>query len=164
MDWNRNLAAKALSSRSVRGNFTYKDGGVDVTVHPFVSIAKTGEPSKTLPGATQNLGTLLAPAVGYVQDIGYQIEELKALLYVLSVTEPSWFYLGAVRHTSLSKPDESVFDSTAVFFPYFTDAGVFDCYVFQSGKELTLDQFISQNPNITIHLERVRATEGFLPR
>lgn len=163
LDWNRNLAAKALSSRSVRGNFTYANGGVDVTLHPFVSVMGQSA-SSDLPGAAQSSEPLIAPAVGYVQDIGYRIEELQALLYVLAVTEPSWFYLGAVRHTSLSKPDESVFDSTAVFFPYFTDAGVFDCYVFQSGKELTLAQFITQNPNITIHLERVRATEGFLPR
>lgn len=149
LDWNRHLAEKLFSIRSSKGNFTWDTCGVDVTDNFFVSkITDDGR---------------VIPAHQYVQNVGYKAEDLKPLMYVLAVTEPDWFFLGAVRHTSAYKADESVFDSNAVFFPFFRNGGKFDCVVFQNGKELTLEQFIKNNPGAYIHFERVKASSIFDP-
>ena len=149
LDWDRNLATEVLNARSIRSNYTYKTGGVDVTLEPFV--------------ANVSDGGKLQKSVGYVKNVGYRTESLKPLLYVLGVTEPSYFYLGAVRHSSTVSAEDSVFDSSAVFFPYFDANGMFCCTVFQSGKEFTLEQFEAQNPDSYVHLERIRTTENFAP-
>ncbi len=149
LDWVRNAAVQVLNARSVRNNYTFKTGGVDVTVEPFVStLSKDGK---------------LEKSVGYIKDVGYQVEGLKSLFYVLGVTEPSYFYIGAVRHSSSASAEDSVFDSSAVFFPYFDEQGRYYCSVFQSGKEFSIEQFAAQNPGAFVHLERVRTAERFEP-
>ena len=144
LDWDRHLAAKALSARSVKNNYTYITGGVDVTDRFFVS--ETTADSRVV------------SASSYVPNVGYKVESLRPLLYVLANREPGWFFLGAIRHTSKTKVDEAVFDGNAVFFPYITDKGKFACSVFQNGTEISLDKFMENNPGASIHLERVKAT------
>ena len=82
----------------------------------------------------------------------------------MSVTESGWFYIGAIRHSSSKKVDESVFDESASFFPYFDEQGKFNCVVFQSGHEMTLDEFLENNDSANVHLERVQATDIFIPQ
>ncbi|HAK68225.1 MAG TPA: hypothetical protein DEO40_02690 [Treponema sp.] len=144
LDWNRHLAEKAVSMRSVKGTYNFSTGGVDVTENSFVSVL-------TDDGR-------IVPALGYLKNIGYQAESLMAQFYILAINEPSWFYIGAIRHSSSSKPDESVFDGNAAFFPYFRSDGRFDCVVFQNGREITLAQFIKNNPGAYVHLERIKSS------
>ncbi len=145
LDWDRHLAEKALSARSVKNNYTYITGGVDVNERFFVS--ETTADSRVV-------GT-----VSYTPNVGYKIESLRALLYVLANREPGWFFLGAIRHTSKTKVDEAVYDGNAVFFPYITDKGKFACSVFQNGTEISLDKFMESNEGATVHLERVKASD-----
>ena len=150
LDWNRHLAEKVASIRSVKHNYDYKTGGVDVNENFFISeIQEDGR---------------IVPSLGYTKNVGYESRKLQSILYVLAATEPSWFYIGAIRHTSRISTGESVFDGNAAFFPYFRDDGKFDCVVFQNGKELTIRQFITNNPNAYVHLERIKAYEGFDPQ
>ncbi|MBO7638393.1 MAG: hypothetical protein J6S91_05390 [Treponema sp.] len=147
LDWDRHLAAKALSARSLKNNYTYVTGGVDVTDRFFVSEITAD--------------SRVATASSYVPNVGYKVESLRPLLYVLANREPGWFFLGAIRHSSKTKVDEAVFDGNAVFFPYITDKGKFTCSVFQNGSEVSLDKFIEDNAGASIHLERVKAS-GYL--
>lgn len=147
LDWCRNLAAKNLSVTS-RRDLDFITGGVDVKYNHFASEMENG---------------VLVNSAGYLSDTGYRIDKIKSILYVLAVTEPSWFYLAAVRQQSLIRPDELVFNDCAVFFPYFDDAGKFGCYVFEQGKEMSLDQFIENYGKSYVHLERVHATDNFFP-
>ncbi|MBO4403893.1 MAG: hypothetical protein J5780_01005 [Treponema sp.] len=148
LDWVRNLASAAISARHGK-TFSHKDGGVDVNIRPFS-------------GKLVN-GTIVKSA-GYIPDTGYEIAELKSLLYILAATEPSYFYLGAVKKFSKVAKNEFVFADTFAVFPYFDDTGRFDCFVFTRGAELSLEDFVSQNEDCFIHLERVRATDYFFPR
>ena len=150
LDWTRNLAARCLSMRNSR-EYTYKTGGVDVTIEPFV-FYKDGDSVKS--------------STGYIEDTGYQVRDLKSLLYVLGVTEPSWFYIAAIRESSEVSHEDMTFNKCAVFFPYFDDDGFFECSVFENGQELSLDEFIKKygTKNTFVHLERVRATDDFYPK
>jgi len=144
LDWDRHLAEKALSARSVKKNYTYVTGGVDVTDRFFVSEITAD--------------SRVVSASSYVPNVGYKVESLKPILYVLANREPGWFFLGAIRHSSKTKVDEAVFDGNAVFFPYITDKGKFACSVFQNGSEISLEKFLENNAGASIHLERVKAS------
>ncbi len=147
LDWCRNLAAKAMSVRSTR-DVDYKSGGVDVKNNFFVADIIDGK---------------FVNSTGYIQDTGYRTENVKAVLYTLAVTEPGWFYLGAVRQNSTDKYDEFVYNNCAAFFPYFNDHGKFGCFVFEMGKEISLDDFMEKYKGSYLHLERVKSTDSFYP-
>ncbi|MCR5217130.1 hypothetical protein [Treponema sp.] len=148
LDWVRNLAAKAVSVRTGR-SFTFENGGVDVNVKIFSSDIQNGK---------------VVDNTGYIPDTGYEFKNLKAMLYVLAVREPGWFYIAAVKQHSAIKHDEFVFSDTAVFFPYFDDSGKFDCAVFMNGKEVSFEDYLSLYKNAYIHLNRVKSSEYFYPR
>ena len=147
LDWCRNLAAKAYSVRS-RRNVDFKSAGLDVNKNYFASEVSGGK---------------ISTSSGYIKNTGYSIEKIKSVLYVLAVTEPSWFYLAAIRQGSCLKPDELVFNNCAVFFPYFDNNGKFGCFVFEQGKEISLEKFVKKYKDAYIHLERVKSLEAFFP-
>lgn len=148
LDWCRNLAAKALSTRSSRV-YTYKDGGVDVTVEPFASELIDGKVTNT---------------AGYIADAGYSAKKIKGLLYVLAVTEPAYCYLAAIRQQSKVTHTDVVFSQCAILFPYFDDTGRFGCIVFENGREMTLETFCGKYSDCYIHLERVKTNDAFFPQ
>lgn len=147
LDWTRNLASQIYSVRAGK-DYVFSECGVDVEENFFS-------------GAVDDSAS--AKRYHYVPDSGYPPQSLKALLYVLSVRDPGWFYLAAIRQQSSIKPDELVFNGCAALFPYFDDAGKFKCAVFMNGGEVPLEKFISDNSSSFIHLERVRATDYFFP-
>lgn len=147
LDWTRNLAANALSARSTR-EYSWEDGNVDVKVEPFAAEVINGQ---------------LVNSAGYIQKSGYSCKKLKSILYVLGVTEPSYFYLAAIRQQSKIASDEMVFNECAVLFPFFDDNGRFGCYVFENGREMTLEAFCIKYSDAFIHLERVKTEESFFP-
>jgi hypothetical protein len=138
-------------SIQARRNYLYEDTGVDVKIEPFSAEV-------TPKGITS--------VAGYIKNSGYEIKYLKPLLYVLGVTEPTYFYLAAIRrtvHPADGSPEFKVFDSSAAIFPYFDKNGQFGCTVFENGQELTLAQFIKKYPDCFVHLTRVLSTDRFSP-
>ena len=150
LDWTRNLAAAKLSVQA-RKKYLYEDSGVDVTVEPFsAEVSSKG----------------ITSVAGYIKNSGYEIKYLKPLLYVLGATEPTYFYLAAVRrtvHPSDGSPEFKVFDSSAVIFPFFNKDGQFGCTVFENGEELSLAQFTKKYPDCFVHLTRVLSSDRFAP-
>lgn len=150
LDWTRNLAAASVSIKS-RRSYLYEQTGVDVNIEPFSSeVSDKG----------------ITSVAGYIKNTGYEIKYLKPLLYVLGTTEPTYFYLAAVRrtvHPQDGTPEFKVFDSSAAIFPYFDKNGQFGCTVFENGKEMSLTQFIKKYPNCFVHLTRVLSTDRFAP-
>ncbi|MDR1748064.1 MAG: hypothetical protein LBR47_03305, partial [Spirochaetaceae bacterium] len=86
LDWTRNLAAAAVSAYTGR-NTLYPQSGVDVTSDFFAAVTTVNSAGER---------SLITDA-GYVRNNGYDMRILKPLLYMLAVTEPDRFYLGAVR-------------------------------------------------------------------
>lgn len=150
LDWTRNLAAAKLSLQA-RRNYLYEQSGVDVKVEPFSSeVSEKG----------------ITAVAGYIKNSGYEIKYLKPLLYTLAATDPTYFYLAAVRRTvrpTDGTPEFKVFDSSAAVFPYFDKNGQFGCTVFENGREMTLAQFTRKYPDCFIHLTRVLASDRFSP-
>ena len=151
LNWTRNLAAAALSSFSGR-NYYYNTSGCDVKTEPFASkIDENGA---------------LLHSVGYLDNTGYKISDIKSLLYVLTSIEPGRFYLGAVRQGDTSaenQPDLHFFTESVVIFPYFDTADRFNVVIFEDGKELSLETFMAKFRDSYVHLVRVNSSERFFP-
>lgn len=152
LDWTRNLAAARFSVQT-RKNYMYNESGVDVAIEPFSS-------EMTDKGIMQT--------AGYIRNSGYAIARLRSVLYVLGVTEPTYFYLAAIRRRYVSAngtaPELYKFDQTAVLFPYFDKNGRFAITVFENGTEVPYSTFVSKYKNSFVHLTRVLASEKFFPQ
>lgn len=148
LDWTRNLAAARLSIQT-RKNYLYEDSGVDVDIEPFSSeLTSDG----------------ISTVAGYIKNSGYDIKNLKPLLYVLAAENPTYFYLAAIRRRvapSAGKPEYYTFDKAAAVFPFFDANKRFGCVVFDSGEEMTLSQFVKKYPGSYISLSRVLASDRF---
>ena len=154
LDWTRNLSAQILSARTGR-DYSNRNTGTDVTVNPFSAEIKDGR---------------LINSAGYLQETGYQVDSLKAMLYVLAVTEPDTFYFGAIKERGAiakegagTAADVLVFDRCAAFFPYFDSNARFRCAVFMDGRELSFEQFVSTFSGSFVHLSRIKSSDMFYP-
>jgi len=156
LDWTRNLAAARLSVQTKK-MYLYEESGVDVQIEPFsAEMTEKG----------------IVNLSGYLKNSGYRAEFLPQVLYVLGVTEPTYFYLAAIRERipgDPATPKESAeiykFSDSAVIFPYFDKSGHFACVVFQmtpsGAKEMTLGAFVAEHDGCYVHLSRVLSSEGF---
>ena len=152
IDFTRNLAAARLSVQTKR-NYMYEESGVDVTDEPFsANITNEG----------------IVNIAGYIKNTGYNIQALRPILYTLAVSEPTYFYLAAVRRKvsgkTASTPEVYTFDQCAAIFPYFDKNGRFGCRVFENGTEMTLDTFVRKYDKCYVHLARVLASDRFDPQ
>lgn len=136
LDWIHNLATAAVSV--ITGiNYTYETSGVNV--HPVQFSAK------------------------YTENAGYPINDLKAILYMISANETGYFYLGAVRHEVREKNTFATYNECAAFFPYFTASGRFVVDVFADGQYFTLDEYIENHAGDLIQFTRINSSLQFFP-
>lgn len=147
LDFVRNLSSAVLS---VNTGMVYKfnESGVDVTIEPFAT------------GLTDNG---IVNTVTFIKDCGYNIDVLRSLLYVLANTEPGTIYFGAIRETDYRSPEVKVFNKNVVLMPYFETNGLFNCYVFINGTEMTLSDLLSRFRKDFVYLTRVRSNDTFFP-
>mgnify|MGYP007069857626 FL=1 len=164
LDWNRNLSAARLSAQTKK-TYLYNNSGMDVTVEPFNGVLSLRAQSSA--GERAVAAPEVAQVVGFVENSGYQIARLRALLYTLAVTQPTYCYLAAVRRlypASGKTPEIYKFDHTAIIFPYFTPQGIFRCVVFEDGKEIGFSEFVTKYKNSFVYLSRVLASRNFYPQ
>ena len=151
LDWTRNIAAAAFSVRANK-TYLYKDSGVDVTVEPFAAIIT----EKGILNST-----------GYIKNTGYKPDNLKAILYTLSIDEPDYFYLAAIRQTDRKSSEVKVFNDSAVIFPYLDSKGIFRISVFMDGKEIKysdFEKYLLKSNDCFVHLARVKTSKMFYPQ
>ena len=144
LDWCRNLAYICHESKST-ALYGIDKNQVDVNYNYFIchySDKKTVSP--------------------YYKDTGYEIRNLKSLLYVLAATEPSNFYLCAVKQHSSLRPDEFVFADCVAIFPYFDSEGNFNYKILKGNTEISLEEFADLYRNSFVHLERVKCSKYLL--
>lgn len=106
----------------------------------------------------------------YVQNQGFRVDGLKAILYVLALKEPGNFYLGSFNKIESLKtkavPEGALFRRhyhVAAFFPYFTQTGEFEVAVFESAAETSLDKILEEKSREFVQLVRIPLEAGFTP-
>lgn len=103
------------------------------------------------------------PFFQYVKNVGYPIADLRFLLYELAVTQPGYFYLGAVNHEYGTDPVLREFTHVVALFPYFDPHGSFKIAVMERNLETGVESLEKRYPNEYIHLVRVAASTDFHP-
>ncbi len=148
LDWTRNLAVAWLSVISGKDTL-FENSGTEVTISPFAAV-------KTTRGIER--------CDSYIKGTGYNTSTLKALMYVLAVTEPERFYLGAIRQTDGKSPEIMYYNETAVFFPFFDEQGFFHCVVYEGAQEMSIDEFASRWQGSFVNFVRLKSSSRFFPQ
>ncbi|MCX7039958.1 MAG: hypothetical protein NT005_12605 [Spirochaetes bacterium] len=136
LDWTRNLA-RALEQ------------------------ARTGE----LPGP-EAMDVRDVELFPYVEDVGYPVENLPTILYLLARRDPGAIYLGSVN----SSPEAGAASGgirqhhhVVVLFPYVEEPGVFRQVVMERNLETSLESMRQRYAGSFVHLVRLDSAGEFAP-
>lgn len=99
----------------------------------------------------------------YLKDCGFSLPELRKAFYLLAVRRPGSFFIGSVNQTFKAEYDLRKHYHVAVFFPRFSLDGKLEIFVFESGEELSFDQFFSRYSDDYVHLVEFEGTYEFEP-
>lgn len=134
LDWTRNLATAMLSA---------EHGGAET--HPETADVRS------------------VPYATYIEDVGYPVDQLAQIMYMLAVREPGYFYLASVNREFGSDPRLNQHVHVAVLFPYFDHDGQFRVDVMERNVETSIGSLDERYHNDHIHLVRIRADESYTP-
>ena len=107
------------------------------------------------------------PFFRYLENIGYPIADIHAMMYLLAVKNPGFFYLGAINGPFIDgtdQPDSPLLHQyyrEVVFFPYFQADGTFELVVMDGGAERSED--LLQYEGAYVHLSRIKAPYSYRP-
>jgi hypothetical protein len=140
LDWIRNLAARVGTTLYSPSFGTLKE--IEVRHEPFSQIILRGKRN-----------SVIYAYPGFLENAGYGIEGLHALLYTLAIDEPGKFYLAAVNNERgpLSSPENPrgtprmrEYFHVAALIPYFNERGAFQIVVFESAAETSFNALRSR--------------------
>ncbi|MCL2382394.1 MAG: hypothetical protein FWC64_12550 [Treponema sp.] len=160
LDWIRNLAARA--GTVLRSPSFANLEEIEVRNAPFSQLIHRQGGSRSV-----------RPYRGFLHNAGFCIEGIHPLLYTLAIDEPGWIFLAAVND-ELGNPDAPYYDlrglprlrqfyHVAVLVPFFTEDGVFQVVVFESGAETSFARFRTRYPDHFVSLVRVPVEGRFSP-
>ena len=142
LDWIRNLAARAGTALYSPSFASLQE--IEVRHEPFSQLILRGKNS-----------SVIYSYPGFMENAGYGVEGLQALLYTLAIDEPGRFYLAAINNERgpLSTPANPrgtprmrEYYHIAALIPYFTERGVFQIAVFESAAENSFNTFKNRFP------------------
>jgi hypothetical protein len=134
LDWTRNLATAFLSAQE--GDIEVDPEAADVREVPFTP---------------------------YIEDVGYPVEKLEQVVYLLALEEPGYLYLASINQEFGGEPALRQHVHIAVIFPYFDMLGQFHADVMERNVESSVESLIRRYGDDAVHLVRVRADESFAP-
>jgi hypothetical protein len=159
LDWSRNLASRAGATLLSPVYGTLEE--IEVRDCPFSEII-----------VRQSNGSTINSYAGYFPNAGFSTVGLHPLLYTLAIDEPGRIYLAVVNKeiTAPITPDNPrglpilrQYYHIAVLVPYFTERGVFQIAVFESGEETSFTAFKTRYPGQFVNLLRIPIDGSFNP-
>lgn len=133
LDWTRNLAV-SVKRMHVGGDVDIEDA--DVRTVPFFL---------------------------YVEDVGYPVDDIELITYLLAVTDPGHLYLGSVNHEFGTDPVLRQHTHVVVLMPYFDLSGDFRLVVLERNRETSVESLKGRYSGDFVHLVRVPIHAEFLP-
>ncbi|WP_319560865.1 hypothetical protein [Marispirochaeta sp.] len=101
------------------------------------------------------------PHARYIEDVGYPMEKLKAVLYYLALKFPGSFYLGSVNAQFGTDPVLRQHIHVVVLMPYINRKGDLVAAVFERNTETSVESLLRRYPGENIHLTRVQGSRDF---
>ncbi len=99
----------------------------------------------------------------YVNNVGFPLKKLKVILYELAVSEPEYFYLGAVSMITENPPGLRRYLHVLVLLPYIDSSGKFVYRILSRNENVSLEEMEKRYPDSFVHLVRIRASNRFEP-
>ena len=134
LDWTRNLATAMLSAQH---------GGREV--HPKAADVRN------------------VAYTTYVEDIGYRIDRLPLIMYLLASRDPGHIYLGSVNREFGDDPPLNQHVHVVVLFPYLDTKGRLHVDVMERNVETSMASLVRRYGGDAVHLVRVRADLAYTP-
>ncbi len=134
--------------------------GLDWTRNLAVALKTAIYPSAESPETTD---VRSVPYFEYVEDIGYAVDDLELILYLLALDNPGSVYLGSVNREFGSKPVLRQHVHVVVLMPYFTESGRFSVAVLERNLETSTDSLVQRYSGDYIHLVELESTGRFEP-
>ena len=97
------------------------------------------------------------------QDVGFEIQALVPMLYLLAVREPGNMYFAALSVRSKEPPYLRRFFHVAALIPFFTQEGIFTVAVFESAAETSIQRIVKSRQYDFVKLVRMPITNQFNP-
>ena len=126
LDWTRNLST--VLAGILRG-----DPGENALAHDVMDV----------------------PFYTYRENIGYPLENIKSVLYLLAVKDPGAFYMGSINSLFGEDPVLWQYHHIALFFPWFSEKGDFQLSVLETGVVSSPENLEARYPDSFVHLVRV---------
>ncbi len=159
LDWTRNLALALMDARYPSRPHSINE--IDIRISAFAMITASGGLGS--PEAVNGSSGYTTYAA-YQNDLGYRVDGLKALLYVLALREPGNIYLASFsRKSGGIIPGLSRHYHVAVLAPYFEKTGEFKVAAFESVVETSVERIMARIPNDFVHLVRIKADREYDP-
>jgi hypothetical protein len=158
LDWIRNLASQAGALLLSPSYGSLEE--IEVRTEPFSQIIVRDKTAS------------IRSYPGFLEEAGFGVEGLQALLYTLAIDEPGRFYLAAVNtdigpaateDNPRGRPRLRQYFHVAVLIPYFNEYGVFQIAVFESAAETSFNAFRTRYPGHYVNLVRIPTPTIFMP-
>jgi hypothetical protein len=101
------------------------------------------------------------PHFSYIEDVGYAVRDIEALLYFLALESPGDFYLASVNADFGKNPPLRQHIHVVVLMPYLNRRGELVTAVFERNRETSVESLLERYPNEYIHLVRLRGSRDF---
>ena len=129
------------------------------------NLARTLEQARTgeLPGV-EAMDVRDVDLFPYVEDVGYPLDSLRTVLYILARRDPGALYLGSISSSRGSGPEGlRQHHHLVVLFPYVDQGGLFRCVVMERNAESGVGSLAARYPGSSVHLVRVGSDGEFAP-
>ena len=98
----------------------------------------------------------------YIEDVGFRIDDLKIILYMLAVQQPGFFYIGSVNREYGSDPVLKQHVHVVTLFPYFDKNGIFRVVVLERNLETGISSLKRRYSGDYIHIVKIPVTDSFI--
>ncbi len=159
----KELKEKHLKQRGNRWSSKYEDRrdpyfGLDWIRNIAVEIESA---HKGRQGSYKSTDVFDVPWAQYTEDVGFQIEELKLLMYYLAVNEPENIYLASINVPWGEGPILRQHIHTAVLIPIIENNNVYSDIVFERNIESNAEILAEKYPGAHILLTRIKSKPYF---
>ncbi len=136
--------------------------GLDWTRNIAVSLAAAAGDS---PDSPEFADVRHLPWYSYREDLGYAVEHIIPVMYLLALRDPGKIYLGSINGEFGSDPVLWQHYHVVVFFPYFDDQGNFRVAVLERNVESSLSSLQRRYPREFVHLVALEPAQEYrIPR
>lgn len=103
------------------------------------------------------------PFFDYKDNVGYELDKVKTLLYLQAVKDPGSFYLGTINSLFGKDPALWQYHHVALFFPWFDENGDFHLDVLETATASSVENLKYRYPQSYLHLSKAKASDYISP-